>query len=84
MELRGKKILECPVHLQKRLDNDPIQVGDDMLSERLTKKKRCQAEIEDRALAQKVSSIVNVKTDTRVECKPEARSASSDDSGPHN
>ena len=55
MEFRGMKILECPVHLQMRLDQSPAQVADDLLSMRLTTKRRCQDELHDRVLDAQVT-----------------------------
>ena len=76
-------ILECPIHLQKRLDNDPVHVADDFLGARLTKKKRCKAETEDRVLGDAVTLNVTKKKKPKAKELPEIRSVSSDASGPH-
>ena len=82
MEFRGAKILECPVHLQKRLDQSPAQVAGDILSTRLTRKKRCKTELEDRALAASVRNQISpiptkdVKTNDAPDIHSDSSSAS--------
>ena len=63
MGLRDKEISERPAHMQKRLAQCPTHVGDDMLIERLAKKKIRKDEVEDRAQARNVSPKVQGKTD---------------------
>lgn len=55
MGFRWSKILERPAHLQVRLDPTQSQEADDLLSRRLTTKRRCKAEMDDRTLAASVT-----------------------------
>ena len=77
MEFRGSKISERPVHLQTSLDKALAQVADDLLSDRLTRKKRRKADLNDRPLASSVVRNVDPAPNTEGERKMSDSSESS-------
>ena len=84
MEFRGSEILDRPSHLQIRLGQSPEQVADDLLGTRLTRKRRCKAELDGRVLASTVTKqypASPVENEVGRET-PDIKSISSAPSGP--
>ena len=88
IEFRGRKISECPIHLQARLGKSPAQVVGDLLSDRLTNKRRRKEEVHGRVLASHLSHtlketvqhdplLADLGTSARQQCETSGSSNSS-------